>query len=71
MVPTTTGKAPYYGSDLKDPWGNNYFFDPDYRVDGKMVPGVGSFGPQWRGAQPAYDGDDICVLVDDQARKRK
>ena len=44
-------QGPYYGSTLKDPWGEDYFFDPDYNG----LPRVFSKGPN----KTAYDGDDI------------
>lgn len=56
-------KGPYYEGVIKDPWGNPYFFDPDYRRDGVHVV-VGSFGPNGWG-QNRYDSDDIYVLLDD------
>lgn len=57
-------KGPYYDEAVEDPWGNPYFFDPDYRVDGVMRIVVGSFGPNGRGRNE-YDSDDIYVLLDD------
>jgi len=62
-------KGPYYDDAIKDPWKNNYFFDPDYRhreKDGTMRDAivVGSFGPNGIG-QNLYDSDDIYVLLDD------
>jgi len=56
-------KGPYYEGSTKDPWGNNYFFDPDFRVDGVMRIVVGSFGPNGKGRN-VYDDDDIYVLLD-------
>jgi general secretion pathway protein G len=57
-------QGPYYRGDFVDPWGNPYFFDPDFRVDGVMRVVVGSFGPNGRGRNQ-YDSDDIIVLLDD------
>lgn len=57
-------KGPYYDGETKDPWGNPYFFDPDFRVDGVMRVVVGSFGPNGSGRN-MYDEDDIYVLLDD------
>lgn len=57
-------KGPYYDAAVLDPWGNPYFFDPDYRVDGTMRVVVGSFGPNGIGRN-LYDSDDIVVLLDD------
>lgn len=56
-------KGPYYDGPLQDPWGNPYFFDPDYRRDGVHVV-VGSFGPNGVGRN-RYDDDDVYVLLDD------
>ena len=57
-------KGPYYEGEIQDPWGNNYFFDPDYRINGVDHVVVGSFGPNGRGRNQ-YDSDDIYVLLDD------
>ena len=62
-------KGPYYEGAILDPWGNPYFFDPDYRhreesgtLRNAVV--VGSFGPNGVGRN-RYDSDDIYVLLDD------
>ncbi len=57
-------KGPYYEGAVLDPWGNPYFFDPDYTVKGVQRVVVGSFGPNGVG-QNKYDSDDIIVLLDD------
>jgi len=57
-------KGPYYEGALLDPWGNPYFFDPDYRIDGVDRTVVGSFGPNRQGRN-LYDEDDIYILLDD------
>lgn len=59
-------RGPYITTVPFDPWGNSYFFDPDYDVD----PGagqtwaavVGSFGPNGIG-QNVYDSDDIYEIL--------
>jgi len=56
--------GPYVKKIPIDPWGQNYFFDPDYRVNGTMFPVVGSFGPNARGVNE-YDEDDIVVILTD------
>lgn len=56
-------KGPYMSFILPDPWGNPYFFDPDYDID----PGagqtwaavVGSFGPNGT----VGDADDIILEI--------
>jgi type II secretory pathway pseudopilin PulG len=57
-------QGPYYDANLEDAWGNNYFFDPDYRIDGQDRVVIGSFGPNGVGRN-LYDADDIYVLLDD------
>ena len=56
-------KGPYLKKVPLDPWGMPYFFDPDYTIDGKACPVVGSFGPN-RVGQNLYDSDDIYVRMD-------
>jgi type II secretion system protein G len=58
--------GPYVREVKKDPWGNDYFFDPDYYPNGmgnspKLVV-VGSFGPNGRGKN-VYDDDNIYVTL--------
>ncbi len=55
-------KGPYIQSIPQDPWGNNYFFDPDDYIDGNAVPVVGSFGPNGQG-QNDYDPDDVYRIL--------
>lgn len=57
-------KGPYYEGALVDPWGNPYFFDPDYLINGVNHVVVGSFGPN-RVGRNMYDKDDVYVLLDD------
>ena len=57
-------QGPYYDGALVDPWGNGYFFDPDYRINGVNRVVIGSFGPNGVGRNQ-YDADDIYVLLDD------
>jgi general secretion pathway protein G len=56
-------KGPYLQEIPLDPWGNPYFFDPDYSVDGVWRVAVGSFGPNGAGRN-IYDEDNIYVLLD-------
>jgi general secretion pathway protein G len=58
------GKGPYLDAIELDPWGNPYFFDPDFRIDGVMRIVVGSFGPNGSGKN-LYDSDDIYIRLDD------
>lgn len=55
-------RGPYMNSVPKDPWGSNYFFDPDYRISGKDYPAIGSFGPN-KCCQNTYDSDDIVLTL--------
>lgn len=55
-------QGPYVSSVPKDPWGSNYFFDPDYRIGGTDYAVVGSFGPN-KCCQNAYDSDDVILKL--------
>ena len=52
--------GPYMPSVPKDPWGNDYFFDPDYHIGPAKYSVVGSFGPNGIGPN-VYDFDDIIL----------
>jgi len=54
--------GPYLVECPKDPWGNDYFFDADYQIDGETHAVVGSFGPNGVGPNQ-YDDDDIYVVI--------
>jgi general secretion pathway protein G len=54
--------GPYVPAVPKDPWGNDYFFDPDYDVDGTDYAVLGSFGPNGVGPN-VYDDDDIILIL--------
>ncbi len=58
----TNWNGPYVQLVQKDPWGSDYFFDPDYKINGVDYPVVGSFGPNMAG-QNAYDTDDIYLIL--------
>ena len=55
-------RGPYLETVKKDPWGSDYFFDPDYDINGTDYPVVGSFGPNKQG-QNQYDSDDIYLIL--------
>jgi len=55
-------RGPYMKSVPQDPWGSNYFFDPDYRIGGTDYAVVGSFGPN-KCCQNAYDSDDVILKL--------
>ncbi len=58
----TNWNGPYVQLVQKDPWGSDYFFDPDYKINGVDYPVVGSFGPNMA-SQNAYDADDIYLVL--------
>ncbi len=59
-VPNWNG--PYIDSAPKDPWGSDYFLDPDDKIGGIDYAVVGSFGPNKVG-QNVYDSDDVFKLL--------
>jgi len=59
----TRWQGPYMDTMPADPWGNNYFFDPDYNISGTDYAVVGSFGPNGVG-QNVYDSDNIYVKME-------
>lgn len=54
--------GPYIQSVPKDPWGSDYFFDPDYDLNGRDVAAIGSFGPNKQGRN-LYDSDDVILIL--------
>jgi type II secretory pathway pseudopilin PulG len=54
--------GPYFPSVPQDPWGNNYFFDPDYDIGGTDFVVLGSFGPNGVGPN-LYDSDDVLIVL--------
>jgi general secretion pathway protein G len=58
-------KGPYYEGSINDPWGNPYFFDPDYMIDGVNRAVVGSLGPDGIGRNNYRNNDNIYIRVDD------
>lgn len=48
--------------NFTDPWGQPYFLDCDYRIDGVDYVVVGSFGPNKVGMNN-YDSDNLYVVV--------
>ena len=49
-------KGPYIATVPLDPWGNRYFFDSDYYINGQLFAAIGSFGPNGIGPN-IYDTD--------------
>jgi type IV pilus assembly protein PilA len=58
--------GPYLIEVSIDPWGNNYFFDEDYEIDGVDYVVIGSFGPNRVGPN-LYDDDDILIILQETA----
>lgn len=54
--------GPYMAEVPLDPWGNAYFWDSDYQIDGANKVVVGSFGPNGVG-QNIYDSDDVIKVI--------
>ena len=58
--------GPYVPTINLDPWGNPYFFDPDYDIDPtagiRWAAVIGSFGPNGDGPY-VYDEDNIYRVV--------
>ena len=54
--------GPYIPNIPLDPWGNQYFLDTDYSINGVNHPVVGSFGPNGVGPN-VYDSDDIVKVI--------
>lgn len=69
LVTATSGfpnwNGPYVQSVPKDPWGSDYFFDPDYKIGGVNYAVVGSFGPNKVGKN-IYDSDDVYLILPTQ-----
>ncbi len=61
----TNWSGPYIQAIPQDPWGNAYFFDPDYYINGNPIAVVGSFGPNGQG-QNNYDLDDVYRILPKQ-----
>ncbi len=59
--------GPYAREVKTDPWGNPYFFDPDYYPNGMgsnpKLAVVGSFGPNGSGKN-VYDDDNIYSVIE-------
>ena len=58
-------KGPYIKSVPKDPWGMDYFFDPDYKISGTNYAVIGSFGPN-KCCKNTYDSDDVVLKLPTQ-----
>ena len=54
--------GPYIATVRKDPWGQDYFYDSDYKVNGEDRVVIGSFGPNGVGPN-LYDADDIIKIL--------
>ena len=56
--------GPYLITVSTDPWGNDYFMDEDYEIDGVDYAVIGSFGPNEVGPN-VYDDDDIIIILEE------
>jgi len=54
--------GPYMSSVPLDPWGNRYFLDTDYQVNGEWHVVIGSFGPNGC-CQNVYDDDNVIKVL--------
>ena len=59
----TNWHGPYMKNVPRDPWGQPYFFDPDYTVNNQTKAAVGSFGPN-RAGRNQYDADNIYEIME-------
>jgi prepilin-type N-terminal cleavage/methylation domain-containing protein len=59
--------GPYMGRMPKDPWGNYYWFDADWRnnEDGWDYVAIGSNGPDGEGINDYDDPDNIVLVISD------
>jgi prepilin-type N-terminal cleavage/methylation domain-containing protein len=59
--------GPYMGTMPKDPWGNYYWFDADWRnnEDGWDYVAIGSNGPDGVGINDYDDPDNIVLTISD------
>lgn len=55
-------QGPYAREIPLDPWGNQYFFDTDYKIDGSDVAVIGSYGPNGL-RNDLYDSDDVIYII--------
>lgn len=65
--PYTGWEGPYLPQNILDPWGNPYFFDTDYDLNGGVGPedygvAIGSYGPNGVGLN-LYDSDDVIKIL--------
>jgi general secretion pathway protein G len=56
--------GPYLEEIPTDPWGNNYWWDPDYGIDGDKYVVIVSSGPNGSGVN-VYDDDNIYIILSD------
>ncbi len=54
--------GPYLNVIDPDPWGNDYWWDPDYRIDGEKYICIVSSGPNGSGVN-VYDDDNIYIII--------
>ena len=59
----TRWRGPYIEVVEPDPWGNDYWYDPDYKTDDGTKTVLGSYGPNGVGPN-LYDADDVYVVLE-------
>jgi len=62
-TPFPNWNGPYIPLVPLDPWGNNYYFDQDYTVNGVIVPVIGSFGLDGCCPNNYNTGDDVFIVL--------
>jgi prepilin-type N-terminal cleavage/methylation domain-containing protein len=56
--------GPYLDEIPVDPWGKDYWFDPDYRIDGVKRMVIVSSGPNGSDVN-VYDEDNVVIVIND------
>jgi prepilin-type N-terminal cleavage/methylation domain-containing protein len=56
--------GPYLEEIPIDPWGHDYWFDPDYGIDGEKYIVIVSSGPNGSSVN-VYDDDNIYIILSD------
>jgi prepilin-type N-terminal cleavage/methylation domain-containing protein len=56
--------GPYLDEVPTDPWGRNYWFDPDYEIGAEKYIAIVSSGPNGS-AVNVYDDDNIYIIISD------
>ena len=63
VTPYPNWNGPYIPSIPKDPWGQDYFMDTDYEIDGNSDNVIiGSYGPD-KCCSNSYDPDNVLLRL--------